>query len=242
MSPVDMYVGNSFRNLKGEVAKILEYVNSKNVIVQFEDGTVVNVIPVNLRSGEFKNRNTPCFYGVGYLGYGEFSGYEKGNKMTKAYQLWAGMLERCYSPNQERDNPTYKNCKVDDKWHNFQNFARWYYSQPIIENAHLDKDILSGNQKLYSEATCVLIPASINSVMKGDQKKTTEFPQGIRETKSHSYEARYKNQQLGTFKTVTEAQKAYNEAKEIHIRNLAETYKDVLPVNIYKKLANYHLE
>ena len=47
---------------------------------------------------------------------------------------------------------------------------------------------------------------------------------------------------LGYFKTYQEAFQAYKIAKELHIKQLAEKYKQCLKIEVYKSLINYQVE
>lgn len=68
-------------------------------------------------------------------------------------------MSRCYSITVQKRQPQYIGVTVCDEWHNFQNFAGWYYRRlmSIQHVAALDKDILSGDVKVYSPETCKLV-------------------------------------------------------------------------------------
>ncbi|HET8689672.1 MAG TPA: hypothetical protein VFM18_23950, partial [Methanosarcina sp.] len=92
----------------------------------------------------------------------------------KAYNVWHGILSRCYSPK----NTNYKNygghgVTVCDEWLVFQNFARWYLEQYSEPNWHIDKDILVKGNKIYSPETCCIIPGELNTII--SNKKTRAF-------------------------------------------------------------------
>lgn len=104
-------------------------------------------------------------YGIGYnsktKGYITF----KNKKKTREYALWQRIMERCYSEKFHKRSPTYINCKVCDRWHDYQNFCE---DLPKIEgyelwlnndNIHLDKDIKSKHleNKEYSIDTCKFV-------------------------------------------------------------------------------------
>lgn len=98
------------------------------------------------------------------------------NVTTKCYCTWYNMMKRCYDP-KDHDYETYKDCEVMKKWHNFQNFAEWwyenYYEIPNVSMS-LDKDILVKDNRLYSPRTCCIVPMPINSVFKTDGKSNTK--------------------------------------------------------------------
>ena len=119
----------------------------------------------------FKNGNIKCpyerrYFGVGYIGEGKYKVWENG-KNTKCYKTWHNMLNRCYDEKFHEKYPTYIGCEVDKNWHNFQNFAEWYYNNYYeIEGGKmcLDKDILYKHNKVYSPKTCIFVPQTINSL------------------------------------------------------------------------------
>ena len=122
-----------------------------------------------LRSGGIRNPYHRAVYGVGFIGDGKYvSKFRHGG--IKVYQLWQGMLERCYNEAYRNKYPTYKGCYVDSEWHNFQNFAEWVvenYPIHVVDKGYkvaFDKDLLSPKgTKYYSKYTCIFLPESINN-------------------------------------------------------------------------------
>lgn len=68
----------------------------------------------------------PRYYGVGYLGEGNFPTYID-KKITVAFSKWLSMLKRCYNKKYLIKEPAYKDCKVCDEFLCFQNYAKWFY-------------------------------------------------------------------------------------------------------------------
>lgn len=102
-------------------------------------------------------------YGVGLFENSPIVGIQD-RKATKMYNVWNSMLSRCYN-HKNISWPHYgaKGVKVCEEWHNFQTFAGWYINQYKEEHWHLDKDILSGDIKVYSPPTCIFVPPEINT-------------------------------------------------------------------------------
>lgn len=143
--------------------RIKEYVNSRNVIVEFIDtGYVTTCQAGNVLNGLVKDMLKPTVYGVGFIGGSEFKAKEKG-KNTKAYDTWSNMIFRCYSEKSFIDHPTYRDCTVCDEWHNFQNFAKWFYDN-YIEGCHLDKDIKIKGNRIYSPDACLFVSIKENNI------------------------------------------------------------------------------
>ena len=129
----------------------------------------------------------------------------------------------------------------------------WYYENivPINEEMHLDKDILSNEQKIYSPESCCLIPKSINLLFKRTPKTkdtSKSLPVGVQKQKRciNKYKASlYKNGKTivkSGFDSPEAAFIWYKSEKEKHIREVAMVYKDVLPRRVYDALTNYDIK
>lgn len=157
-------LGDRFSNTKGEECEVIEYNGVEKVTVKFiVTGNTKVFSGSALRSGLFKNPLKPSLAGVGFIGEGVYKGKEKG-KITKPYELWGNMVDRCYSTKHKRyENYGGRGVSVCEEWHNFQNFAKWCYSQEHFncEDYHLDKDLI-GDGFLYSPTTCAFVPRTLN--------------------------------------------------------------------------------
>ena len=137
---------------------------------------------------------------------------ENGKHVDK-YVTWHDMLKRCYDPKYHEICSTYKGCKVEDDWLNFQNAAEWidknYYEVPG-EKMCLDKDILYKKNKLYSKETCIFVPERINTLFVKSDKARGKSPIGVTPSSSGTYLVQCSNKYgksvyLGTYKTEEEA-------------------------------------
>ncbi len=117
--------------------------------------------------------------GVGYLGDGIYKASVKGKK-TQAYVIWCDILRRCYNEKRLKKYPTYKGCTVCDEWHNFQNFAEWFYENyPKDGNRYdLDKDIKFNGNKVYGPETCIFVSHEKNMVKAHAKSYKAIFPEG----------------------------------------------------------------
>lgn len=118
-----MLVGYKYPTNGGSILTIIEYTNANHITVSFESGYTTVTSAGAIRSGGVKDKCNPTIFGVGYVGDGKHKPYYNSRTQSPAYTVWTGILERCYGPHQERDNPAYVGCIVDDEWHNFQTFA-----------------------------------------------------------------------------------------------------------------------
>jgi hypothetical protein len=136
--------------------KVVNYIDCMNVEVEFiSTGYKVTVEASHVRRGQIKDRLLPSVYGVGFLGDGKYK-VSVNRILTKSYIAWRGMIGRCYYPKLQETNPTYIGCTVDESWHNFQNFAKWF-DENYIDGYQLDKDIKIKGNKVYSPETCSFV-------------------------------------------------------------------------------------
>ena len=166
------------------------------------------------------------------------------------------MLKRCYDPYYINKKPTYINCYVCEEWHNFQNFAEWFYENYYTiknEVMHLDKDILYKGNKFYSPQTCCFVPENLNSLFTKNDVIRGKYPIGVSWDKEknkfvstcsvYNFEInKKKNKHLGYFTNEYEAFISYKVEKESEIKRRADYYKDLLPKYIYNALNNYQVE
>lgn len=158
---------HTYHTSKGLPYVVEEYNGFDNVVIRFlSTGNIVKVYSSTLKTGNIKDYLNPEVFGVGFIGLGEAKCTENG-RITKPYKCWNGMLERCYSERLHTKRPTYQSCTVEESWHNFQNFAKWFEDN-YTEGYVLDKDIKcwsSGDTKVYSPETCMFIPAKLNNFL-----------------------------------------------------------------------------
>lgn len=168
-------------NNYGDVKIIGKSEEKNKLICEFKDGTILHFRVGDIKTGRLKNPNQPSIYGIGFLGIGE-SKTKIGKKITKEYNCWRGMIRRCYDKKTQIKNPTYVDCMVDKRWHNFQNFCKdivqlegykeWKSNVKSGEYA-LDKDIKIKGNKIYSKDTCKFVTISENSNGSNKRAKVT---------------------------------------------------------------------
>jgi hypothetical protein len=160
--------GEKHTTNEGYKVKITSCRGSLDCDIIFESGyEIKNLNYHQIKNGQVKNPFHPSVYGVGFVGVGNYVAHIK-RKPTKSYGTWIGMLRRCYSEKSLIRRPTYKNVSVCEKWLNFQNFAQWF-EENYIEGLDLDKDLLSGNNKIYSPETCCFLSNEENNRIKRSQ-------------------------------------------------------------------------
>ena len=164
---------------------------------------------------------------------------------ANSYKAWHAMINRCYNENYKC--PTYyKDCVVCDEWLRFSNFKKWF-DDNYIDGYALDKDILVKGNKVYSPDTCCFVPQGINSIFTKRQNYRGKYPIGVfRNYKGYGAKVTLYGTQkhLGTYNTIEKAFVAYKQAKEAHIKEVAEKYysEGKITKRVYDALMRYEVE
>lgn len=236
-------MGQKFVTNQGYNVEIIEYFNSQKCIIRFGDefDTIHNVRYHELKLGEIKNPNHRSFCKIGYIGQGIYTSNDT------AYSKWANMIRRCYSEKPSKNNRTYTDCIVNEDWHNFQNFAKWFhenYNPDIMQGWQLDKDILLQGNKEYSAENCCYVPIEINCIFrvnsvfnvnayKGVQPKEGKFQTSIKKKGNKTY--------LGFFNTAEEAHEVYMKAKKEYLIEVSEKWRGILSDRVCDAIKNYDI-
>lgn len=245
---------NSF----GSEMIITRYKNNKDIDVYFPkyDWTAFNVQYGQFTKGEIKCPYEPRLCNIGYQGEGSYES-EFGKNYNKAYRAWRNMIERCYNKKIQSRQKAYIGCTVCDEWHNFQNFAEWFYDNYYEipgEVMYLDKDILTKGNKIYSPDNCTFVSNRINVLFIKHDKDRGEYPIGVYHEKTRKnklvaqcqiYEnGKIKRKFLGYFELdqVEEAFLSYKTFKEAYIKSVANEYKDLIPQSLYDAMYNYEVD
>ena len=233
--------------------KILKYNNNENVEIQFlKTGYETTVQLINIKSGSIKDPYSPSVCGVGILGT-KYPSRVNGVK-TREYNLWTGMLERCYNSTYKKKHPTYEGCEASENFKSYEYFYEWCHSQIGFDNDgngnpfQLDKDLLIKGNKVYNEDSCVFLPTEINMVLVKCTASRGEHLIGVswHNTKK-AFVARVrknkgKSEWLGLFNTEIQAFNAYKLAKEAYLKEIAEKYKSQIDPRAYNALMNYQVD
>lgn len=212
------------------------------MVVRFLDTGFEKVCaPKEVRLGSVKDPTRPSIAGIGFIGDGKY--VSKGKDMV-CYQTWSDMIKRCYSPKSERVAREYNGVIVCNEWHDFQNFAKWYYDHFII-GYHMDKDLRVFGSKRYSPETCTFIPLELNSFLTGGLKRGIHFSnskgkwvaqcQDGEKTRTGNKKQTY----LGAYVKEEDALDAYKTFKLSKLDQLESKYGDSLPRVIFDNIRNF---
>ncbi len=242
-------VGKVFKSKLSGDFKIVKYNGYGNVEIQFLKTGYETVARLgDIKNGSIKDPYSPSVFGAGILG----TKYpiNEGGIQTKEYELWCNMLRRCYSDSFKKKQPTYEGCEVGDKFKSYEYFYEWCHIQIGFANKdwQLDKDLLIKGNKVYNESTCVFIPKDINSLLTKSAASRGEHLIGVHWCNTNKAfvatvsKGKGKREHLGLFNTELEAFHAYKQAKECHIKEVANKWKDEIDPRAYKALMNYEVE
>lgn len=148
-----------------------------------------------------------------------FEGKRKRTWICPYYNVWRGMIRRCYYEQGRAKTESYLNTVVCEDWLLFSQFKDWM-EQQSWEGKQLDKDLLVRGNKVYSPETCVFISKGLNLFLTERQKSRGDYLIGCHfENKIGKFKAvcsnPYKGKQetLGFFTSETEAHEAWLERK-----------------------------
>lgn len=239
--------------------KVLSIENNLATVEFIATGYKTAIRFKELKLGKVKDPTAPHVSGVGYLGIGDYTVTDEAfgkKRNSDAYEVWNGMLKRCYNKEwqSKQGRTSYIGVTVAPEWHCFQNFAKWYYdNRPTYEDFALDKDLKIIGNREYSPEVCTFVPVQVNSLFTGTQDDR-DLPRGVHfcNTKKkfivqlHNGEltknGNNKQSYLGAYDDVDLAIKVYRDAKVKHCSDVAEKYKDKLEETVYYNLKHRALD
>lgn len=168
------------------------------------------------------------------------------------YAIHHKILMRTGNLKTQEHRPTYKGIRVSNNFLDYNYFVNWCRSQIgfATEGWVLDKDILSGKDKIYSEETCVFIPMCVNSFLTFSKRvNSTSGYAGVSWQKSYTKSGgKYiascaqlngKNKTLGRTTCPKEGYKLYRKEKVRLAKVLAASYKGLVDPRVHEYLNNF---
>ena len=241
------YEGSVFKtNNYGDVV-VLEYNNTRDVTIKFlNTGNIRKTGTTEIKKGEIRDNEAFPRYMVGVMDIP--NELRRGQPIPREYSIWSGVRQRCYNENIRHLNPSYQEVEMSENFKRYSYFKEWCNKQIGFDQDgwHLDKDILSKDNKVYSEDTCCFVPPEINSLITKADRIRGKYPIGIYEDKqAGKFKVRIsvegKQKHIGRYYCEKEAFYAYKEAKEAHIKSLAEKWKDQIDPRVYGALMKWEI-
>lgn len=238
--------GDKFTMNSGEVVEVVEYIDHLNVMVKFTDfpSKVFKTTSKGIKNRALKSPFSATNCNIGNIGFNKHSddGSYKDIKSLISHRTWKSMINRCYNTKSQSIN--YVDCTVSEEWLDYSNFKDWWDSQYKEVGWNIDKDILVTGNKVYSEATCCLVPRDINMLIIKRNASRGELPIGVTRDKD-KFKAQFsclgKTVHLGLYDNIEDAFLAYKEAKKSHIEYMVELYGKVLRQDVKEALLTYEI-
>ena len=243
-------LGEINTNRFGKIMKIIEYNKAIDIVVEFQDKYKYKkkTSYKKFKDGEVSNPYDKSFYGVGFLGIGEY------NTKDLAFKYWSTMIQRCYDEKFINKHSNYENHTVCEEWHNFQNFAEWFrlnYYTVGNERMELDNNILNKHNTEYCAEYSIFAPQRINTLFVktyGAKDRNnlvgTSFHKASNKWRwqcSYKENSEYKRA-YGQCDSELEAFKCYKIFKENYIKQVADEYEPYIPRELYKGMYEYEIE
>jgi hypothetical protein len=242
---ISEWSGKKFMMNNGQELEIIEYFNSKNVTIKFDNGHIrTNMDYHQVKAGKVKNPQLASVLNFGYIGNGPHTACENGVKTIK-YNVWKNMLTRVLNPKYHESHPTYIGTQIFKGWANFQAFGEWF-DENYVDGFVLDKDILVKGNKAYHPLRCCFVPHEMNNLMILQINQRTDLPIGVSRNNNNKYYGHFGfgGQQIfgPSLNTPEKAFEWYKQEKESCIKSLANKWKSQINERVFNVLVNYQVE
>lgn len=177
----------------------------------------------------------------------EYIEYE--NKATsEAYRVYYRIRQRC-----TENHRHYEEVEMCQEWlDNPKSFVEWYFKNYYSvgnETMCVDKDLFSGENKIYSPDTCCILPITLNSLIASmkkrsyDEEEKNKLPLGVRYNSTNDTyygevqppKEEYKIK-LSEWATPEEAFQEYRLLRLKYYYEQVLSYRKKIPQHIYKEL------
>lgn len=172
-------------------------------------------------------------FGVNDLPY-TVAGYIEGKQwVDPCYEKWRHAINRSFSKVEKAKNPTYEEVGICEEWRFASNFKLWFDKQIYYTGLHLDKDILTPGNKIYSPDKCAFVPRRVNTCILTKVIPNAKYPTGVKFNEGYGtkrYQAVVslwgKEKSLGYYETADEAHGAWQVGKAINIEQVIAWYSE----------------
>jgi hypothetical protein len=189
-------------------------------------------------------KDKPLKLGVGYNSHQQrrSAGLPYYLATGMVYRQWGNMMNRAYGAKLE----TRGICTVCPIWHDYQEYARWYYEQPYADypDAELDKDILRPKNTVYCPEYCSIVPAIMNRIFRDTRRVRGVLPIGVYIAPSgEGVIVRLSKHgvlhYVGRYVCITQAYKAYQKHHRAYCSELADMYEGKVDNRVVERLRRY---
>lgn len=240
VSSQDEYLGKVFQTKSSGSCKVVEYVSSTDVTVEFENGYRKRTANKELRTGQIKNPTRHLIFGVWVN-----TDVEIVTPLDKElYKRWVFILRRCFYTKHTKH---YEGVGICDEWLTFENFRDDLMKTKGVENLlekewAIDKDIISLGNKIYCPQYVRPVPREINNALLTSRAMRSPLALGVTKAKNETYNVRCNGRTVKGVKTLEEAKQTYWAMKKKGIDKLCEKWKDVVCSDVINSLRSVKLE
>lgn len=227
-------IGLRFENKAGDKYTIVEWIDSNNVVVEWD--LIGNRSTHQWSHVSRSNVRNPkrSVYGVGYASSRFYND-------TNVYNAWRRMLCRAYDKGFHKRQPSYKDVEVSQELHDYAHFYKVYTSLVGYgeRGFSIDKDILShyyGLDPVYSEKTISMVPRRLNSLAIRHSDGA-----GVRkgDTTGSRYYVEVCDKYIGSYQSREDANNAYLAHKQLMIDEIVKDHHDKLDPRVIEALQNW---
>ncbi len=215
----EQYEGKIFPTKTGGDVKVLKFINTQNILVEFlEGGDTRRAILNEIKKGTLKNKKKINVGRIGFVG-GEVTN-------PRVYKIWASFLNR--------NSKRYGVCK---EWTDYQNFEKWYEKNYYPKEGYeieIYSNLLEDSPKEAGKNNSYFLPQKL-----AIQLKPTK---GYYIRKDGRIHTRFLRKHINYFKTIDEAIKNFKIVKKEYIITLANKYKNIMSEDTYNKILNYEIK
>lgn len=231
--PLESRVGMRFNNSSGDSYEVVAWRSSQCVDVRWgSTGKLSTHQWSHVSRGNVRNPNK-LVCGVGVVG-------KRFPDDSHIYNSWNRMIVRTHQESFLQANPTYRKVEVSEELLVYENFYKVFTNLVGCEDESfsLDKDILSQHLGLkkptYSEYTIALVPRRINSIV-----IDRDVMAGIRVSEFGTFYVDYRDEYMGAYGSLEEAQNKYLMTKTEDLMGLVDEYEGRLDPRVVVALKEW---
>lgn len=93
----------------------------------------------------------------------------------QAYDVWSGMLQRCYDPKFQSAHPHYTGCTVCDEWLTFTKFFAWWKENIVEDGTWIKTLCRRGIEFTRQKSACSSLNSLTTSLLRNQAEETSQW-------------------------------------------------------------------
>lgn len=240
VSSKDECLGKVFQTKSSGSCKVVEYVSSTNVTVEFENGYRKRTANKELRKGWVQNPTRHLIFGVWVN-----TDVERVTPLDKElYKRWVFILRRCFYTKHTKH---YEDVGICDEWLTFANFRDDLMKTKGVENLlekdwAIDKDLISLGNKIYCPQYVRPVPREVNSAILTSKVKRSKYGLGVSVCSKGKFYSRCSGNIVYGFSTPEEARESYWNMKKDYIEGICGKWEGIICQDVIDSLRSVTFE